>query len=311
MPARYRLSEYDIQNILAVMKGTRDKEVYRRALCVWMPAALGVNNPGTARALGCSVRAVEAARRRFRRLGAKAFEEWKQPALAMPPNGGDGLRAAVNAARTPEELRGALAVWLRVLLGLSLRQIATALNCTVAFVRNAQEAYLKAGPGALRGGEQPPPLAEGVAAELQGELKRARTVTEHRRALCVFLRAVLDLPPRQVALAAGITRGSVCRLYTDYLRQGVAVLHKPGRGGPRRGILTLREESEMLNELRGLNEPGWPPGFVKFAVIHHAVEVRARRPVRRSSVHAILDRHGWTPEAIVVSPIQSWGPKKK
>ncbi|HUI43224.1 MAG TPA: hypothetical protein VL523_14770 [Terriglobia bacterium] len=309
MASRHRLSEDDAQFLEAMMNRTRDKEEYRRALCISLHVGLGMTASWTAKALGFSVRGVGAVMRRFERGGVSALQDGRRPSLPAGQGAPEALRAAVAASSHAADLRRLLCVWLPVLLGLSLPQVAQALGCSVGFVRGAQKAYLKAGPVSLgtrppAGGEGARLLSERAEVDLQFAMKRAPGVPEYRRAITLFLRAVMNLSDIQVGRAVGFSQSAVAHLYTDYLRRGVAVLLNRGRGGVRRRLLTIAGESELLAELREEQEPELPPGMIRFGVIHRALEARVGRPVRAASVHAMLDRHGWGEDVLVTAPVQ-------
>lgn len=298
MAARWTLSPDALQGVKAAMERAPDKTEYRRALCVWLHAGLGFTLSQTARAVGWSVGNVEGVERRYRRRGVDAFQDSRRPPLS--PASVEALRAALDGAHTAGELRRLLCLWLRVALGLKQGQIAAALACRLGFVREAQQSGLKARPATSRWGKRP--LPEGAAAELRQAVKRARTVPEYRRALCLFMRAVLGLSPTEVSQVVGHTPATVVRLHTQYLRQGAVVLRNRGRGGPRRGLLSQEQERELMRNLRQSCDLGWGTGIVNFAVVHDAVQKLFGRPVNASAVQAILDRHGWSRDALVITP---------
>jgi DNA-binding CsgD family transcriptional regulator len=85
-----------------------------------------------------------------------------------------------------------------------------------------------------------------VKRQLATLFARARSHTEHERILCVWLRASLGLSCQQIATVLGWHPGSVRNLQARVLRDGVAVLQQPGRGGRRRAHLTPAEEEALL-----------------------------------------------------------------
>ncbi|HUI43206.1 MAG TPA: helix-turn-helix domain-containing protein [Terriglobia bacterium] len=307
MAARLKLSEDDVQSLKTAMAQARDKAEYQRALCVWLPLALGITHAQVATALGWPLRSVDVVRNRYRRQGARAFQDLRQPPLAGSP--ADAWGAALQQARTPADLRRVLCVWLRLFLGLTQRQVAVALGCPLEAVRKAQQAYRKGGMAAVGPRGRAP--SGDAAPEIQAAMKRARSAADHRRALCLFLRVVLGLGPGEVAEIVGWKPESVCRFQRQYLSRGAAVFDNPGRGGARRGILTLDQQNELLAGLRHSREEGWPLGFMRITVIHEAMEKVAGRRLKTSSVLSFLDRHGWIPAALVVTPVQSPKPKEE
>jgi Homeodomain-like domain len=89
-------------------------------------------------------------------------------------------------------------------------------------------------------------LPAGTVEELTALLKQCRTSTEYRRVQCVWLRATLGLSAQQIATILGWHISSVSDLHSQYLREGVAALQGPGRGGRHRQNLSLVPEQELL-----------------------------------------------------------------
>jgi transposase len=309
MPAKFKLTPEQTGRVRAAMARLTGKREYERALCVWLPAALGLTMRQVAQVLGWPASAVANMQHRYRRLGEAAFRDRRFTPPPQVAGGAEGLRSLMQQARNPEELLRFLAVRLRLALGLSHPQVAAALGRSVAYVVLAEKMYAKGGPSALRfarfRGAMPPESAGEVAAVL----RRARSVEDVRRALCVFLRLVLRLSPAQVAAAVGLKPQTVSRLSTLYLKRGAVALRTPGRGGARRHLLTHLEEAELLRGLRESPANGWPHGVVKFSAVQEAVEELAGRPVKPSTVHAILHRHGWGRESFTIVPFQARLPK--
>jgi hypothetical protein len=82
--------------------------------------------------------------------------------------------------------------------------------------------------------------------ELTALLKQCRTSNEYRRVQCVWLRAALGLSAQQIATILGWHISSVYELHSQYLRQGVAALEGPGRGGRHHQNLSVAQEQELL-----------------------------------------------------------------
>lgn len=77
-------------------------------------------------------------------------------------------------------------------------------------------------------------------------LARASGHAEYERILCVWWCASLGLSCQQIATVLGGHPGSVRNLQACVLREGVAVLEQPGRGGRHRAPLTSAEEEARL-----------------------------------------------------------------
>jgi transposase len=143
------------------------------------------------------------------------------------------------------------------------------------------------------------PLPGNSLVELKAALQRARTKAQFQRVQCLWLRAALGLDARQVATALGWGTSAVYNLQSDYLREGMAVLETPGRGGRRHNVLSRDQERQLLGRLRIM---ALPDQTVDFATIQQAVEQAAGRPVSTSTIRRILKRHHWSLHALAVSP---------
>ena len=59
---------------------------------------------------------------------------------------------------------------------------------------------------------RPPPLPEGSRQKLYAALKSARTKGQYQKALCLWMRAALDMPSHQIALALGMNPTGVRKI---------------------------------------------------------------------------------------------------
>ncbi|HEY6271347.1 MAG TPA: helix-turn-helix domain-containing protein [Terriglobales bacterium] len=143
------------------------------------------------------------------------------------------------------------------------------------------------------------PFPEGSIAQIKAALKGARTIWQYQKALCVWLRAALGLNSKQVAKALGWTPASVRRVQALYLRQGDAAIKGPGRGGRRREILSIKQERELLRQLR---DESWPISLMETRVVREAYEKAAGRRVPPSTLYRMLARHGWCKIPVVMIP---------
>ena len=143
------------------------------------------------------------------------------------------LESALKEARTAWELRRCLSVWLPGALGLGPTAAAAALGCDASTVCHVQRRYRLRGASAFRDRALPPlPLPPGGLEALETALKRARSLEEFRRILCVALRAFFALSSPQVARAAGLPRAVVKDVQLRYRREGPAAFEPRRRQGP-------------------------------------------------------------------------------
>jgi len=303
VPKRYSLSGDSLAQVKVAIKAARTPAELRRALCVWLPAALSLTAEQTATGLACGLATVEQVQHRHRRLGVSAFRD--HPKRAFPPGAAQELAAALKRARSPDEFRRLQCVALRAILDLDARQVGAAVGWAPATVSAIQSLYFRRGEAALVRALDPPAAvfpAGGSAEKLLAAMQNARRVADFRQALCLYLRIVLRFSSIQVAQILGWHQASVSHLHHKYLREGDAALRGAGRGGRRWKLLTREEEAEVLRKLAG---QAWFNGLVEFSKIHAAFEKKAGHPVPVSVVLEILDRHHWVPGLVYVTPRQT------
>jgi transposase len=121
-------------------------------------------------------------------------------------------------------------------------------------------------------------------------LDQTRSKFDYRRALCLWLRAVLGLPAADIATALGWRTGSVHNLHSLYLRQGVTALSGVGRGGRHRQLLTIEQESALLAAFSSAAAQG---GVAEAGAVRAALEQQLGHDVDKSTVYRLLARHGW------------------
>ena len=153
---------------------------------------------------------------------------------------------------------------------------------------------------------KPRPFPDGSLDRLKAALDAARTKSQYRRVLCLWLRAAVGLTTDEIALALGWSRSTVWSLHSRYARFGDAVLAQPGRGGPRRQNLTPKEELKLLRQLR---EEAAPSCVIYSGRVHAAYQQAVGRPVPPSTITRMLARHGWTRHMIVAMANDSRPPE--
>ena len=298
MALRRTLTQRERQELKSAMKAARTPGELRRHLCAWLYFGLGLNAAQTAAAVGWHVAGAYRALNCYRRSGVSALKDRELQPLAAPEGGGAAWRTALRRAGSLEEFRLVQCVALRARLGLDAGQVARAVGWSRGAVGRVQCDYLRRGAAALTPfGTKP--LEPGFAARLRTAMKKARNVPVFRRAQCVYMRAALGLSATLVARILGWSRNSVGRLYQDYLRQGDEVLRAPGRGGKRWRVLSRLQEAKVLRAVRNVHGAST---FLPFPLVQKAVEAKAGRPVNPAYVQSILDRHGWSRDALVISP---------
>ncbi|HXJ96437.1 MAG TPA: helix-turn-helix domain-containing protein [Terriglobia bacterium] len=143
------------------------------------------------------------------------------------------------------------------------------------------------------------PVPKDWAETLPPLLKSARTATELRHVLCIWMRLALDMKAPQIATALGWSVRTVRQVQERFLKEGKAAFEKPGKGGRRNELMTREAEYALLRRLR---EKNFPNAVLEFRVVHEAVEKAVGREVSPSTVHRLLRRHGWHRAAQVFIP---------
>lgn len=143
------------------------------------------------------------------------------------------------------------------------------------------------------------PVPKDWAETLPPLLKGARSATDLRHVLCIWMRLSLDMSTPQIAVALGWSVRTVRQVQERFLRQGKAAFEKPGKGGRRNELMTREAEYALLRRLRQEN---FPRADLEFRAVHQAVEKAVGREVSPSTVHRLLRRHGWHRAAQVFIP---------
>ena len=78
-------------------------------------------------------------------------------------------------------------------------------------------------------------------------LTKARTVQELRQAQAVILPLEFSMSLDQTSSIIGVSKGWVCQLRTDFIRNNGNIEQKASRGGRYRENLSLKEEAEFLS----------------------------------------------------------------
>jgi len=95
---------------------------------------------------------------------------------------------------------------------------------------------------------------------------------------------------RAVGEVVGVSPGTVNQWVFRYNHEGPEGVMLRGRGGRRRGLLTLDQEQEILAELQERAERGEVVGAF---VLRSVVEERAGKEVSADYLYDLLHRHGW------------------
>ena len=94
----------------------------------------------------------------------------------------------------------------------------------------------------------------------------------------------------EIALHTGTTKRTVHQVISDYNRKGVEAIETPGKGGRRRGYLSLTEEQNFLTQFMDSAVTGLITTVTK---IKQAYEAKIGRQVHQTTIYRLLGRHEW------------------
>jgi transposase len=137
---------------------------------------------------------------------------------------------------------------------------------------------------------KPRPLPAEAIDSLGERLKQARTKSEFQRVQCVWLRASLNLPSNQVAVAIGWHPNSVKKLQAQYFLKGGVALDVSKPGGRFRENMSVEEEKAFLAPFFERAKDG---GVIVANEIKIAYERQIGHKVPKSTIYRMLDRHDW------------------
>jgi transposase len=125
--------------------------------------------------------------------------------------------------------------------------------------------------------------------ELRVRMKTSTDREQFQRWQSIFLTSK-GLSSEVVAEYVGCTKGTVHQWVYQYNHAGPDGFLLQGRGGRRFGLLTLDEESSLLEQVRTQAERGRI--LTAYAVKVH-IEERTGKAVSKDYLYDILHRHGW------------------
>ena len=118
----------------------------------------------------------------------------------------------------------------------------------------------------------------------------ARNPSSFRRLQCLWLRAQQDLATEAIAQTVGLSVSHVRRVWSDYLRGGLAAAQGRPKGGRRHQHLTVAQEQALLAPLHHQAQAG---ELVTVAQIKQRYQGRVGHAVPDSTVYRVLARHQW------------------
>ncbi len=111
-----------------------------------------------------------------------------------------------------------------------------------------------------------------------------------QRLQCLWLRAQRELSTESIARTVGLSVSHVRRVWSDYLRGGLAAAQGRPKGGRRHEHLTVAQEQAVLAPL---NKEAQAGRLVTASGIKARYEATVGHAVPDSTVYRLLARHQW------------------
>jgi len=134
------------------------------------------------------------------------------------------------------------------------------------------------------------PIPENRLAELKDFRKSKWPGFEFQRFLCVWLRVEQGLPNNEIARVLGWNVNTIRITQRDFITRGSKALVEEKRGGRRRQLMTVEEETLFLRAFADSSGDG---SLLVINEIKAAWEEKLGRTVHKTTVYRLLQRHGW------------------
>lgn len=126
--------------------------------------------------------------------------------------------------------------------------------------------------------------------EIRERIRASRTPWIAQKWLVILHATVDPTLAKEIAVHAGLGKGTVHNLISDYNRFGPEVVERTGRGGRRNAHLTLEEEAEFIAPFVTMAEKGQ---IVRGVQMGKVLEERLGYRLHHSIIYRLLDRHEW------------------
>jgi transposase len=133
-------------------------------------------------------------------------------------------------------------------------------------------------------------ISAGQAGAIRRAMLAATTASAFQRLQCLWLRAHEDLSTEAIARITGFSVSHVRRVWSDYLRDGLAAAQGRPKGGRHHQNLTVQEEQTVLTPFQTQAGAG---RLITAHGIKTRYETRVGHAVPDSTVYRLLARHQW------------------
>ena len=126
--------------------------------------------------------------------------------------------------------------------------------------------------------------------KLEAWVRGAHSREEYQKRLAIWMTYVGPFPAHQVARLLVVSKQAVWLWVSQYNRMGPDGLQRRGRGGRHHAILTVTQETALLESLQKRAQQGDPPRAVQ---VREEISRATGRDVSISYVYRLFDRIGW------------------
>jgi transposase len=126
--------------------------------------------------------------------------------------------------------------------------------------------------------------------ELKEWVRNAHSREEYQRRLAIWMTHIGPFPAHRVASLLVVSKQAVWLWVGQYNRMGPDGLERQGRGGRHHEVLTVAEETALLDSLRKRAQEGEAPTARQ---VQQEVSEITQREVSISYVYRLFDRIGW------------------
>jgi transposase len=125
---------------------------------------------------------------------------------------------------------------------------------------------------------------------VEQKLKSANSYWHRQKWLVVYNGLIDPRPASAIAKQTGVSVATVHKVISQYNRQGVDALEKPGKGGRYNSYLTREQEREFLAKFFEQAAKGQIPTVTQIKI---AYEQLVGHAVHKTTIYRLLDRHQW------------------
>src|ERR671932_769072 len=125
---------------------------------------------------------------------------------------------------------------------------------------------------------------------VEQKLKSAKCYVNKKKCQVVYNGLIAPRPASAIAKQTGVSVATVHKVISQYNRQGVDALEKPGKGGRYNSYLTKEQEKEFLAKFFEQAAKGQIPTVTQMKI---AYEQLVGQSVHKTTIYRLLDRHQW------------------